>query len=134
MIQIDCDCGKTLKLKDEHAGKKVRCPGCSTIHSVPAQDEPVDDWDDVEESESPPIPRAKKSAKKSGKARKAKSSGSVFKRIFGGLAIVLGVAIGAGIAYIAFVGGKPKALKGIVLPFVMIGMGIAWVKGETYGG
>ena len=27
-IQISCQCGKTLKVKDELAGKAVKCPGC----------------------------------------------------------------------------------------------------------
>lgn len=43
---ITCDsCSKKLKLKAEHAGKKVRCPGCQTVLLVPAvsvSDEPMD--------------------------------------------------------------------------------------------
>jgi hypothetical protein len=33
---VSCSCGKQLRVKDELAGKKVRCPGCQAILSVPA--------------------------------------------------------------------------------------------------
>ena len=36
MITFKCQCGKVLKVKDEAAGKRVRCPACSTIVQVPA--------------------------------------------------------------------------------------------------
>lgn len=39
-IQIKCDCGKMLRVKDESAGKKVRCPNCQAILTVP-QPEPM---------------------------------------------------------------------------------------------
>src|SRR3954468_19132818 len=36
MIPISCDgCGKNLKVKDEVAGKKVKCPGCGQVLRVP---------------------------------------------------------------------------------------------------
>ncbi len=35
MIAITCTCGKSLKLKPEYAGKKVRCPGCQTVIKAP---------------------------------------------------------------------------------------------------
>ncbi len=35
-VRISCaKCAKTLNLKDELAGKKIRCPGCKTIIQVP---------------------------------------------------------------------------------------------------
>jgi hypothetical protein len=34
-IAIACDCGRSLRLKDELAGRKVRCPDCSTAITVP---------------------------------------------------------------------------------------------------
>lgn len=36
-ISITCQCGKSLKVKPEFAGKKVRCPQCQTVLQVPAQ-------------------------------------------------------------------------------------------------
>lgn len=38
MIEFDCACGTTLRVRDEHAGKKARCPGCGQVVSVPSGD------------------------------------------------------------------------------------------------
>lgn len=35
-IQFSCSCGKRLQMKEEWAGKAVRCPGCSSVVTVPA--------------------------------------------------------------------------------------------------
>lgn len=34
-IQVTCNCGKTLQAKDEHAGKRLRCPSCGEAIAVP---------------------------------------------------------------------------------------------------
>ena len=34
-ISLSCQCGKALRVKDEFAGKKVRCPGCKEVMSIP---------------------------------------------------------------------------------------------------
>ena len=39
------DCGKSIKAKDEFAGKKVRCPNCSSIIAIPAKPDVADDDD-----------------------------------------------------------------------------------------
>lgn len=36
-IQVKCSCGKALRVKDELAGKLVKCPGCSEKLRVPQQ-------------------------------------------------------------------------------------------------
>ena len=41
MITFKCECGKVLKVKDEAAGKRVRCPACSTVVQVPAPAKPA---------------------------------------------------------------------------------------------
>src|ERR1041385_3350665 len=41
-IPIKCACGRSLRLKDALAGKKVRCPECSAVLSVPRLEEPED--------------------------------------------------------------------------------------------
>jgi hypothetical protein len=33
-IQVKCQCGKALKVKDELAGKAVKCPGCAKVIKV----------------------------------------------------------------------------------------------------
>jgi hypothetical protein len=35
-ISVTCTCGKRLSVKDELAGKRVRCPGCQGVVAIPA--------------------------------------------------------------------------------------------------
>jgi hypothetical protein len=35
-IEVDCRCGKRLRVRDELAGKKARCPGCGEVVSIPS--------------------------------------------------------------------------------------------------
>ena len=70
-IQVVCpNCDKTYKVKDEAAGKKLRCKTCETVIPIPAADvaEP-DPWDVLPEegnenelppSELPPVQRKKR--------------------------------------------------------------------------
>ena len=37
-ISFQCGCGRSLRVKDELAGLRVRCPGCSSILTVPMPD------------------------------------------------------------------------------------------------
>jgi len=39
-IQVECACGKRLRVPEEHAGKKVRCTGCQAVMLVPAAELP----------------------------------------------------------------------------------------------
>jgi uncharacterized protein (TIGR00266 family) len=41
-ILIECSCGKQLQVKDEHAGKKVRCPACQNVLVVPQGEDDVE--------------------------------------------------------------------------------------------
>lgn len=34
-IKLQCGCGKSLSVKDEYAGRRVKCPGCQTLLRVP---------------------------------------------------------------------------------------------------
>lgn len=54
-IRMKCDtCSKSFSVSDEKAGKRVRCPGCKEVLTVPSDDE--------EEFEPTPAPRARKAA------------------------------------------------------------------------
>jgi hypothetical protein len=52
MIVFGCTCGKTLRAKEETAGKKTKCPGCGAVLNIPgaAGDAPTSDhaWPSVE--------------------------------------------------------------------------------------
>jgi hypothetical protein len=37
-ISLSCDCGRALRVKDELAGKNIRCPECKSILAVPAKE------------------------------------------------------------------------------------------------
>lgn len=38
-IALSCSCGRALNVKDELAGKKIRCPACKDILTVPATED-----------------------------------------------------------------------------------------------
>lgn len=96
-IVISCpDCAKKLKLADQHAGKKIKCPGCGGAIKVPAGEEipelaPIEEEPEREErprrhrkdAEEDEAPRRKKK-------RKAESAGpSLLPWLIGGGAGVL---------------------------------------------
>ena len=45
-IVFDCPCGKALRVADAHAGRRVKCPACNTLGTVP---EPEPDFEIVED-------------------------------------------------------------------------------------
>lgn len=52
MAVVKCpECGKSLKVSDNLAGKRVRCPGCKNPITVPAPDAPVLELAEDEEEE-----------------------------------------------------------------------------------
>ena len=68
------------------------------------------------------------------KKKSSADSGWGAKQMFGGLILAFGVLLLVGILYMAVAEGfEPRALRGLVLPFAMIGMGIAW-RWELLGG
>ena len=105
-IPVKCACGKTLSLKDELAGKKVKCPACQKLLSVPtpkvpeeSPDEPwnLDDSDFEDESEEAPAKSrsSKKSASSGAKPRKGKAKGKKSSGNQRGL--LIGLAAGGGL-------------------------------------
>ena len=34
-IPVTCDCGRSMRVKDDVAGRKIRCPCCSAVLTVP---------------------------------------------------------------------------------------------------
>lgn len=116
-LSVTCsDCDKSLKVKDELAGKKIRCPGCSAVIAIPKpatdDDELPDEWDepaptkrkrraadddDFEDDEPIARPRsrsAKPASKKKGGRSKSK----------GPNVLVLVGAIGGGLVVLLLVG------------------------------
>jgi DNA-directed RNA polymerase subunit RPC12/RpoP len=112
-LSVTCsDCDKSLKVKDELAGKKIRCPGCSSVIAIPQpatdDDELPDEWDepapakrkrraadndelDDEEPVARPRSRSSKPVKKKGGRSKSKGPNILLLigAIVGGLIAVL---------------------------------------------
>ncbi|MFP4104921.1 MAG: hypothetical protein ACLFVU_02430 [Phycisphaerae bacterium] len=59
MIRFSCRCGQKLKVADEHAGKKIRCPKCKNISAVP----PAPQSDAVADSPAPSEPQVQDNPK-----------------------------------------------------------------------
>jgi hypothetical protein len=59
-IPVSCSCGRALKIKDELAGKKVRCPACRNVVQVPQPNQDPEDeimqmlLSDSEDEPAPP--------------------------------------------------------------------------------
>src|SRR5262245_42909091 len=61
-ITFNCGCGKTLRVADEHAGKRVKCPACNAIGIVPGGPEPEPVFEVVENAPKPAKPFGKPQA------------------------------------------------------------------------
>jgi hypothetical protein len=46
-ISVTCSCGRSLRAKDEAAGKRVRCPQCGSVVQVPAAELDDQAFDDL---------------------------------------------------------------------------------------
>jgi hypothetical protein len=42
-IPVQCDCGRSLRIKDELAGRKVKCPQCGAVLVVPQPEPSAED-------------------------------------------------------------------------------------------
>jgi hypothetical protein len=77
-ISLRCSCGRALKVKDELAEKKIRCPACKGVLTVPAKsisaDEVMLEVIDDEEETPPPRPRRSSIQAKPPEAKPAKPS------------------------------------------------------------
>ncbi len=77
-ISFRCECNRTLKVADQHAGKRVRCPGCNGTPTVPQLAAVADTGFDVvdDEDDAPPPPKRAAVAKAVAKpAKVAEDSG-----------------------------------------------------------
>ena len=96
-IQVTCNCGKMLSVKDDFAGRKVKCPGCQKLLRVPAAEEFAEDEFVDEPAELPQKSRdgGKSAARGKGSKKGKKSSGSnrglVTGLIGGGGVLVVGL-------------------------------------------
>src|SRR5690348_15327537 len=71
-ITLNCPCGKLLRVADEHAGRRVKCPACGAVIEPPAP-EPV-----LEIVEEPPPGKPKPAAKPSAADKDEEYDGSTY--------------------------------------------------------
>lgn len=84
-ITVVCpECGNSHKVKDEAAGKKLRCKGCEKVISIPkpAAVSEADPWENLDENdggeELPPVVRPPARSKKgTGKKSSSRSGGGM---------------------------------------------------------
>ncbi len=53
-IQFTCSCGKLLQAREEHAGRRTRCPTCGQEHCIPDADDTVVVAGDTGATTAPP--------------------------------------------------------------------------------
>lgn len=72
-IEFGCPCGKTLRVRDELAGERVKCPVCGEIRSVPLDSLAVfvDDDDDSAVASAPAESPATRTPKRSHEPQRA---------------------------------------------------------------
>jgi hypothetical protein len=58
-INLTCECGKKLAVKEDMAGKKVKCPGCASILAVPALSDTAAPDEAIEDA---PLPSRKEAS------------------------------------------------------------------------
>lgn len=98
-ISVSCElCGKEIKVKDEFAGKKVKCPGCGGVLAIPRaasdDEESFDDFEDVPEESAPRRVKAIGGAKKKGrKGGRSQSSLIIRTAVLTSLLGVLGIVL-----------------------------------------
>lgn len=121
-ITVKCDCGKTMKLKDNAAGKRLRCPSCSAVVDVPEQDEFVDAFEEeevIEEDDYDSRPSRRESNSRSrsgGRSRKPAPKKSASSGLIIGLAVGGGAALVLGLAVFMFLGRKPDPVAPAPMP------------------
>jgi hypothetical protein len=92
-IEINCSCGRGLNLRDELAGKHIRCPACAATLQVPGGVEVVEEVAagppplaagrgrrDALDAEPPP----RRPERPKEREKKKKKKGSVFNEYYGG--------------------------------------------------
>ncbi len=102
-ITVKCDCGKTLKLKDNAAGKRLRCPDCGGSVEVPEQDEYGEAYEEVIEEEYESRPSRRESGRSrsgGGRGRRPAPKQSANTSLIIGLAV--GGVTAVGVAVLVF--------------------------------
>jgi hypothetical protein len=66
-ITFNCPCGKALRVADENAGRRVKCPACQAVATVPAPEPDFEVVEDEPKEKLAPKPTPKPAAKPAAK-------------------------------------------------------------------
>ncbi len=68
-IALECDCSKKLRVKDELAGRKIRCPECKGVIAVPVPEVEVEpEPEDADAYVTPDEPKSSTASKSKSKS------------------------------------------------------------------
>src|SRR5205823_3858617 len=131
MLRIECGCGKTLKVADEAAGKKVKCPSCGQLTLITKPSEaavsakPLPKRRPIEDDEEDARPAKKTKAA-------AKGGGCLLWVLLGGAAAAFFglILFGGAVWYFFLRGDKPLTGPGSALDPVAIKFFVPSKKGD----
>ena len=105
-IKVSCRCGKKLAVKDEYAGRKMKCPACQKSVQIPQAEREAgfsdDEWDDSQQTESRTPPRrtssspARRQSASPGSGSKSRKPMPASSR-----GLIIGVSVGGGVVIVA---------------------------------
>jgi predicted Zn finger-like uncharacterized protein len=127
-ISVQCDsCQHSFKIKDEFAGRKVRCPGCKTSITIPDddQDDLLDEQADDEMSSPAPRSRSDRGRRPKSTSKSKPSSAWYIQHwhwlvVLGVMLIALVPVVGLVFAMLVSGVGVLMVLIGGVAPFLRI--------------
>lgn len=83
-INYTCTCGKQVRFRSEHAGRKTKCPECGTTITVPdAETDDLDDYEDNDVASSPPATRSSRGVRSVTGKRVIAQWGQIVPSMFG---------------------------------------------------
>lgn len=128
MISAGCRCGKRVRVDDQFTGRTIRCPACFGPLTIPTADNGVEaDDDDREAPVEDEVREMYDSLARVGR-------GFTTKRVAGGAMVLVGALLAFGTP-LGVLTGQVRAgrIHGLMVVYALIvGVGTAWLKGETY--
>lgn len=83
-INYTCTCGKQVRFRSEHAGRKTKCPECGTTITVPdAETDDLDDYDEDDETSRAPATRGSRGTRSVTGKRVIAQWGQIVPSMFG---------------------------------------------------
>ncbi len=108
---VRCRCGKSLRVQDSMAGKRVRCPGCGKPVAVPAPEADIR----IVEEERAPAPASPRGGPLWRPARVPERRGGLVQNALGGIGLVVLLLVLGGGGWLAYswVSGKKRTEQAV---------------------